>query len=54
MNALLVAALSSLLLAVLFVGWLVWLVSVQTGEPRPVNPEFAARRSARGDRGQGW
>ncbi|MBO1413909.1 hypothetical protein [Streptomyces sp. FH025] len=45
MNALLIAALSSLLLAVLFVGWLVWLVNVQPLEPGPANPDFAGRRS---------
>ncbi|MFF4383707.1 hypothetical protein [Kitasatospora sp. NPDC001547] len=50
MNALLVAGLSALLLAVLFVGWLVWLVNVQAWEPRPAKREFAARRSAPGER----
>ncbi|WP_316521927.1 hypothetical protein [Kitasatospora brasiliensis] len=50
MNTLLVAGLSALLLAVLFVGWLVWLVNIQACDPRPANPEFAAGRPARGER----
>lgn len=50
MNALLVAGLSALLLAVLFVGWLVWLVNLQAYELRLVRPEFAARPSASGER----
>ncbi|MEU8514488.1 hypothetical protein AB0C76_23270 [Kitasatospora sp. NPDC048722] len=45
MNALVVAGLSLLLLAVLFVGWLVWLVNLQPREPRSAKPEFAARNS---------
>ncbi|MFE7530378.1 hypothetical protein ACFU7Y_32385 [Kitasatospora sp. NPDC057542] len=50
MNALLVAGLSVLLLAVLFVGWLVWLVNIQAYEPRPAKQEFAAGHSAPGER----
>ncbi|MFE7592013.1 hypothetical protein ACFU6K_21645 [Kitasatospora sp. NPDC057512] len=50
MNALLVAGLSALLLAVLFVGWLVWLVNIQACEPRAAKHEFAAGHSARGER----
>ncbi|MGW2249591.1 hypothetical protein ACWCXH_05265 [Kitasatospora sp. NPDC001660] len=49
MNALIVAGLSLLLLAVLFVGWLVWLVNVQPGEPRSAKQEFAARHSRSAD-----
>ncbi|MER6302649.1 hypothetical protein ABT247_24260 [Kitasatospora sp. NPDC001539] len=41
---------SALLLAVLFVGWLVWLVNVQPREPRPAKREFAPRHSAAGER----
>ncbi|MDH6703835.1 hypothetical protein P3T27_000516 [Kitasatospora sp. MAA19] len=48
MNALLVAGLSALLLAVLFVGWLVWLVNVQPREPRSPKSEFAGRNSPGG------
>ncbi|WP_153461261.1 hypothetical protein [Streptomyces kaniharaensis] len=43
MNTLLVAGLSLLLLAVLFVGWLVWLVTTQPRLPRPTKPGFALR-----------
>ncbi|MFE4513230.1 hypothetical protein ACFRMQ_03385 [Kitasatospora sp. NPDC056783] len=50
MNTLLVAGLSALLLAVLFVGWLVWLVNIQACEPHPAKPEFAAGGSASGER----
>ncbi|MFI2608126.1 hypothetical protein [Kitasatospora sp. NPDC018619] len=50
MNALLVAGLSALLLAVLFVGWLVWLVNVQPYELRAAKHEFAAGRPASGER----
>ncbi|MFF2143455.1 hypothetical protein [Kitasatospora sp. NPDC058190] len=50
MNALLVAGLSALLLAVLFVGWLVWLVNMQPRLPRAAKREFAPRHSARGER----
>lgn len=49
MNALVVAGLSLLLLAVLFVGWLVWLVNVQPREPRSAKPEFAVRHSRSGE-----
>ncbi|MER7751503.1 hypothetical protein [Kitasatospora sp. NPDC097643] len=49
MNALLVAGLSALLLAVLFVGWLVWLVNVQPRAARSVKREFAARHSSGGE-----
>ncbi|MEV7596846.1 hypothetical protein AB0O91_05590 [Kitasatospora sp. NPDC089797] len=41
---------SALLLAVLFVGWLVWLVNVQPREPRPGKREFTPRHSATLDR----
>ncbi|MFJ6774437.1 hypothetical protein ACIQOV_26375 [Kitasatospora sp. NPDC091257] len=50
MNALLVAGLSALLLAVLFVGWLVWLVNVKPSELRAVKRELAASHAAAGDR----
>ncbi|MFI9321239.1 hypothetical protein ACIGXI_15840 [Kitasatospora aureofaciens] len=50
MNALLVAGLSTLLLAVLFVGWLVWLVNGQPRELRPLKREFAPRRPTPVDR----
>ncbi|MGW3073618.1 MULTISPECIES: hypothetical protein [unclassified Kitasatospora] len=50
MNALLVAGLSALLLAVLFVGWLVWLVNVQPYELRAAKRELAAAHAARGKR----
>ncbi|MBV6700599.1 hypothetical protein [Kitasatospora aureofaciens] len=45
MNTLLVAGLSLLLLAVLFVGWLVWLVNTQPRVPRSAKCDLAARRS---------
>ncbi|MEU9076896.1 hypothetical protein ACFYUY_29730 [Kitasatospora sp. NPDC004745] len=50
MNALLVAGLSALLLAVLFVGWLVWLVNAQPREPRRAKAEFVAPHSAPADK----
>ncbi|MFH9349482.1 hypothetical protein [Kitasatospora sp. NPDC017646] len=50
MNALLVAGLSALLLAVLFVGWLVWLVNTQPRLPRPAKREFTPHRAARAER----
>ncbi|MFI9359962.1 hypothetical protein ACIG5E_02695 [Kitasatospora sp. NPDC053057] len=50
MNALLVAGLSALLLAVLFVGWLVWLVNVQPRELRPLKREFTPHRSTPAER----
>ncbi|MFJ6621168.1 hypothetical protein ACIQOW_26800 [Kitasatospora sp. NPDC091335] len=50
MNALLVAGLSALLLAVLFVGWLVWLVNIQALEPHPAPHEFAPAHPAPGER----
>ncbi|MGW2378001.1 MULTISPECIES: hypothetical protein [Kitasatospora] len=50
MNALLVAGLSTLLLAVLFVGWLVWLVNTQPRLPRPTKREFAPHRPTPADR----
>ncbi|MFJ9693687.1 hypothetical protein [Kitasatospora sp. NPDC101183] len=50
MNALLVGGLSALLLAVLFVGWLVWLVNIQPRERRSPNSDFPARRSSPVDR----
>ncbi|MEU9043098.1 MULTISPECIES: hypothetical protein [unclassified Kitasatospora] len=50
MNALLVVALSALLLAVLFVGWLVWLVNIQPREPRPAKRGIAAGHSVTGER----
>ncbi|MET8629307.1 hypothetical protein ABZW30_37180 [Kitasatospora sp. NPDC004669] len=53
MNALLVAGLSALLLAVLFVGWLVWLVNMQPRLPRPAKRGFAARHSTAGKRNRG-
>ncbi|MFD0397178.1 hypothetical protein ACFV84_15100 [Kitasatospora sp. NPDC059811] len=46
MNGLLVAGLSALLLAVLFVGWLVWLVNAQPREPRSAKREFVVRHSS--------
>ncbi|MEU1286575.1 hypothetical protein [Kitasatospora sp. NPDC005856] len=41
---------SALLLAVLFVGWLVWLVNIQPSELRAAKRELAAGHSASGDR----
>ncbi|MFE3880699.1 hypothetical protein ACFXPX_40730 [Kitasatospora sp. NPDC059146] len=49
MNALLVAGLSALLLAVLFVGWLVWLVNMQPRELRSTKPELIPRHSTRAE-----
>ncbi|MFJ8626497.1 hypothetical protein ACIRD3_27170 [Kitasatospora sp. NPDC093550] len=41
---------SALLLAVLFVGWLVWLVNIQPREPRRAKREFAAGHSTGAER----
>ncbi|MGA5817275.1 hypothetical protein ACPC54_05355 [Kitasatospora sp. NPDC094028] len=51
MNAVLVAGLSALLLAVLFVGWLVWLVNSQPRLPRPAKRVFIPRQPAPGELG---
>ncbi|MFF2074933.1 hypothetical protein ACFVXG_09255 [Kitasatospora sp. NPDC058162] len=40
---------SALLLAVLFVGWLVWLVNMQPRELRPRKREFVPRHSGPAD-----
>ncbi|MFI6153883.1 hypothetical protein ACIBCA_14420 [Kitasatospora sp. NPDC051170] len=50
MNALLVGGLSALLLAVLFVGWLVWLVNSQPRERRSPDSEFPVRHSRPAER----
>ncbi|MFH8379824.1 hypothetical protein ACH4E7_02610 [Kitasatospora sp. NPDC018058] len=50
MNALLVAGLSTLLLAVLFVGWLVWLVNMRPRLPRPAKRDFTPRHSVPSER----
>ncbi|WP_369183469.1 hypothetical protein [Streptomyces sp. Y1] len=51
MNTLLIGGLSALLLAVLFVGWLVWLVNSQPRLPRPAKRVFIPRQPTSGELG---